>query len=273
MIEFAPNPTGPAHLGSLRTYAAAWRLARDSGLPLCIRFDHQKHVIPKTAINGGSSPAWGSHLLGDLAAVGMPPDRVYYNDVEMFVDRVDERECIVEDNPLFIPGAFLSLSDARLVRIEKFAFFDMEPTQYESDMPDAWRHGGDVPMLTSYAGLPVYAYEVGGRWLISDYVSSLLYAKLRGVTTIVRSRLSDKIGLAQSVCAVRLGIATLPSVERLAVVVGDEGALSKSALGIGAEGTVAWALERCGPDALREAVLASLDGDDRPIIHFGEILP
>jgi glutamyl/glutaminyl-tRNA synthetase len=39
MIEFCPNATGPAHLGTLRSYALAWQHARQRHVPLLVWFE------------------------------------------------------------------------------------------------------------------------------------------------------------------------------------------------------------------------------------------
>lgn len=39
MYQFAPNPSGPMHLGGLRTYFVGWKAAKENSKPMSIRFD------------------------------------------------------------------------------------------------------------------------------------------------------------------------------------------------------------------------------------------
>jgi glutamyl-tRNA synthetase len=64
--RFAPSPTGPLHLGNLRTALVAWLFARSTGRRFVIRMeDLDRHT---------SSPEWAARQLADLAELGLDWD-------------------------------------------------------------------------------------------------------------------------------------------------------------------------------------------------------
>lgn len=64
--RFAPSPTGPLHLGNLRTALVAWLFARRSGRRFVVRMeDLDRHT---------SSREWEERQLADLAALGLDWD-------------------------------------------------------------------------------------------------------------------------------------------------------------------------------------------------------
>lgn len=65
--RFAPSPTGPLHLGNLRTAVLAWVAARAAGLEFLIRIEDLLQ-IPE-------SDRWERSHLADLAALGITSDR------------------------------------------------------------------------------------------------------------------------------------------------------------------------------------------------------
>jgi len=64
--RFAPSPTGPLHLGNLRTAIAAYLAARASGLGFVVRMEDLDQVT--------SSVTHEERQLADLAALGVHPD-------------------------------------------------------------------------------------------------------------------------------------------------------------------------------------------------------
>ena len=64
--RFAPSPTGPLHLGNLRTALAAWLVARSAGERFVVRMEDLDRVT--------SSPAHEARQLADLAAIGLDWD-------------------------------------------------------------------------------------------------------------------------------------------------------------------------------------------------------
>jgi glutamyl-tRNA synthetase len=64
--RFAPSPTGPLHLGGLRTALAAWLLARHAGARFLVRIED---LDPQR-----SRPAFERGQLDDLAALGLDWD-------------------------------------------------------------------------------------------------------------------------------------------------------------------------------------------------------
>lgn len=64
--RFAPSPTGPLHVGNLRTAVLAWLFARSSGAPFLLRIDDLDR--------GGSRDEHVRSHLADLAALGIEGD-------------------------------------------------------------------------------------------------------------------------------------------------------------------------------------------------------
>ncbi|HJR26020.1 MAG TPA: glutamate--tRNA ligase family protein, partial [Acidimicrobiales bacterium] len=65
--RFAPSPTGPLHLGNLRTAVVAWLFARSAGDPFLLRVeDLQPHP---------DSRRLEAEQLADLRALGLDWDR------------------------------------------------------------------------------------------------------------------------------------------------------------------------------------------------------
>lgn len=78
--RFAPSPTGPLHLGSLRTALLAWLSARSRGGAFLVRFEDLDQAT--------SSPRWAEEQLADLAAIGLDWDGTPVVQSERF-DRYD----------------------------------------------------------------------------------------------------------------------------------------------------------------------------------------
>lgn len=64
--RFAPSPTGPLHLGNLRTALLAWLFARSAGSPFLVRVEDLDRVASREAIE--------RRQLEDLAALGLDWD-------------------------------------------------------------------------------------------------------------------------------------------------------------------------------------------------------
>ncbi|HLI60186.1 MAG TPA: glutamate--tRNA ligase family protein, partial [Solirubrobacteraceae bacterium] len=64
--RFAPSPTGPLHLGSLRTALVAWLFARKASSRFLVRIED---LDPQR-----SRREWEQHQLRDLRALGIDWD-------------------------------------------------------------------------------------------------------------------------------------------------------------------------------------------------------
>jgi glutamyl-tRNA synthetase len=74
--RFAPSPTGPLHLGNLRTALLAWLFARSAGGRFVVRMEDLDRVT--------SSPAHEKAQLADLAALGLDWDGEVIRQSERF---------------------------------------------------------------------------------------------------------------------------------------------------------------------------------------------
>jgi glutamyl-tRNA synthetase len=82
--RFAPSPTGPLHVGNLRTAMAAWLLARSTGRAFVVRMEDLDRVT--------SSAEWAAHQLAQLAAVGIDWD----GEVVAQSDRFDRHHAAID---------------------------------------------------------------------------------------------------------------------------------------------------------------------------------
>jgi glutamyl-tRNA synthetase len=74
--RFAPSPTGPLHLGSLRTALVAWLFARRAGSRFLVRIED---LDPQR-----SRPEWEERQLADLRALGIDWDGTTVRQSERF---------------------------------------------------------------------------------------------------------------------------------------------------------------------------------------------
>jgi glutamyl-tRNA synthetase len=74
--RFAPSPTGPLHLGNLRTAVLAWLFARSAGSRFLVRMEDLDRVT--------SSPEHERRQLDDLAALGLDWDGTVVRQSERF---------------------------------------------------------------------------------------------------------------------------------------------------------------------------------------------
>ena len=58
--RFAPSPTGPLHLGNLRTALLAWLLARAAGARFLVRIEEERVPLVGSEV-GGRLPAQSDH--------------------------------------------------------------------------------------------------------------------------------------------------------------------------------------------------------------------
>ena len=82
--RYAPSPTGPLHVGNLRTAVLAWLFARSTGSPFLLRIDDLDRVASR-------EEHVRSHL-GDLAALGVDWD----GEVLRQSDRFDRYEAAID---------------------------------------------------------------------------------------------------------------------------------------------------------------------------------
>ena len=262
MIEFAPNPSGPAHLGTARTYLAAWLLAKERGETMSVRFDGDALAVGLGGVGHELSEVWADTFLNELQVLGVPPDRQTYLGKEhlMLIDRPRE------DLPI-VPWPRPSVVEAG------WSHLSSEDVETIDSNPDEWLPGGEVPMWLNPAEevLP-YAFLVRGVWTVSPAISHMLYCHLRGVTAVVRSLISQRLSVTERLFAERLSIPLSYEVIHHAVVVTDEGALSKHRLQAADPGTLNWAIREHGPEFVRSALERSLREDGRDIIPYAELL-
>src|SRR3954468_17672638 len=75
--RFAPSPTGPLHVGNLRTALLAWLLARSSA-------DARFLIRVEDLDRANSTPSKEAQQLADLARIGLDWDRPVVRQSERF---------------------------------------------------------------------------------------------------------------------------------------------------------------------------------------------
>ena len=91
--RFAPSPTGPLHLGNLRTALVAWLFARSAGSPFLVRVEDLDPVA--------SREQWIEQHLADLAAIGLDWDGVVVRQSERRSAHVAAVERLRDDGLLY----------------------------------------------------------------------------------------------------------------------------------------------------------------------------
>lgn len=260
MIEFSPNPTGPSHLGTIRTYIAAWDIAKERGQRLSVRFDGEMLTLPLVGGHGRTpSKAWAELFLGETYVLGMPPDAwIYLEDSDLVT--VDVFREGVETKPWPNPS----------VMIDEFAYIKSGPIAMNDTTVSNWKAEGQVPILNldGDSTFPYAFHKRDGKWIMSPVASHMMISHFRGVKTIVRSLISERVTSTEIKFASDLGMPMEYEAIHHAVIVNDEGALSKSRLETGDPGTLGWAVGEYGMDEVKRCLQKSLLEDDRPIIHY-----
>ncbi len=269
MIEIAPNPSGPAHIGTLRTYAKAWRLADERGEQLFCRFDAH-NIVPASHRN----LLWATRFLEELKELDMLPDGWEYlsrpERVNVLPEWADVRSVLWGHDQNGVPMADGPMTD--------IAYYP-EPVPeitLPSDEPTAYRAGEPDPMVKYDASCPCWYYfgvRSGEGWLIDESLVALQRMHFRGVTTIVRSSLSIFLRHYLELPARKFFGYNMPETIKVDVVCDNAGALSKHRLGAGDPGTIRYSLDAIGADKLRDVIMLSLDSNDEGIArHWREIV-
>ena len=248
MIEFCPNATGPAHLGTLRTYAVAWHEARKLDEPLLLLFEVFAH-------NPHADDVWATQFLRELGDLDLRPDFVDYFREPAVLPGVPSWSHVIDGNAYFPSGA-------------------------EGDVPNpdpqTWT-GPEVPLKPlvyppDIRGTGFAQVQDDGRWVLHAPCSLNAWRVFTGVTGVVRSAISAFIAICYDRPIEQHFGVRAPRVIDTGVVVHDAGALSKHMLEPGSPGTVQWAIEEYGAEHVRASVLHSAAQDNRQIIPFPEVL-
>lgn len=252
MIEFAPNLTGPWHIGSLRTYAVAYIHAKEKRLPLSIRFDADD---PYTKIY-----QYDYHLISEtldiLKKLNMSPDIVEHNTNVMVVssvpsdleikrtpDGIADYCCIpteLNDKHLYYSYSLSECFDSSGNIIQ-----NVKPSIKEEDL-HSWVPGH-------------YAFKLSHLdiWSIFSVFTRFLSMNLRGVSTITRGINLDYVnGSAEKYYVKYFNLKEISPLYT-SIVFSQGGMLSKHNLQKKEYGTVQWAIDKYGVDYVRDTILES----------------
>lgn len=233
--RFAPSPTGPLHLGNLRTALVSWLVARAHGGEWIVRMEDLDRAT--------SSPDHETTQLADLAALGMVPDGDVVRQSDRFhlhhaaihrlheLDRVYECYCTRREireaaraphgDDLPYPGTCRHLTPAQrdahrtagrrpALRLrtdgERFAWHDLVAGPSEGGVDDV--------VLQRNDGVPAYNLAV----VVDDALQGVTHV-VRGddlLTSTPRQRLLQQLlGLPEPVYA-HVPLVLAPTGERLA---------------------------------------------------------
>jgi len=228
--RFAPSPTGPLHVGNLRTALAASALARSSGGDFVIRFEdldrvtssrdiatQQLHDLASVGVVSHSQPAFQSERfsvyedhINRLAALGLA--------YECFCSRKEIREAAhaPHGNHMLYPGTCRDLSESEREkrRAERSPALRLRSSREDVRFVDRVLGdcGGAVDdvVLRRNDGVPAYNLAV----VVDD--------ELQGITEVVRG--DDLVGVTPSQIHLQqlLGFST-PTYCHVPLVVGTDG--------------------------------------------------
>ena len=102
-------------------------------------------------------------------------------------------------------------------------------------------------------------------WLLGESIVALIHMQARGVSTVVRSRLSMYIRDHFEYPASKWLGYRMPEVLYTGIVTKDGLALKKTTMRVGGEGTVRQTIDQYGARHVREAVCRSTEADDETI--------
>lgn len=270
--RFAPSPTGPLHVGNLRTAVLAWLLARSAGEPFLVRMEDLDRVT--------SSREHEAQQLADLAALGLDwddpvvrqSDRFAHYDAaidelaargltyECFCSRREVREAVRAPHGPGVgyPGTCrdLTAADRAARRRDRPAAIRLRapagPVTVDDGLAGPYTAEPDDVVLRRGDGVPAYNLAV----VVDD--------ALQGVTDVVRG--DDLLASTPGHVALQrlLGLPT-PGYVHVPLVVGPDGVrLAKR------HGAVTLADIDAPADVVRRVLLTSLGVDpDHPLDDFG----
>lgn len=258
MIEFAPNPSGPAHLGTLRTYAVAWIEARKLGMPLFVRFDAQE--MDHLTIHEN----WKGSFLRELRELDMQPDGWEYLSEEVNLGALPDWAEIIEQDKLDL-ACYPKPIHARRLPSANSALWHME-----QGIPYEWF--GRTPeevKLNSFA-----VRKLGeSKWTLQPWVPRVMHMHLRGAKFVVRALNVSFVRPYLEQPAKKWFGFKLPQEIMTGVVVADTGALRKTCLKPYDAGTIDWALREIGASELRSKIIESASDPNAPsMISISDIL-
>lgn len=263
MIEFAPNPSGPAHLGTLHSYAVAWLESRRANVPLHVRFDANQPILPA---GYAFSPDWANGFMSQLALLELWPEGFSYVTDTLSVGLPPEwarRQQVISPSSGMV-REYLSFPE------------EVAPASLPAVDGRLYRAGQPIPMQEFPRGEKnelAFAEKANGTWLYICFVVNLIHGHLRGVKKIVRGLPLTFLRQYNEEPAGRWFRLNLPDVVYCPVVAGDDGALRKSTLREGDEGTISHAIHTYGVDHVRSRILASAEvSDPAVVIHWRNLL-
>ncbi len=255
MVEFAPNASGPAHIGTLRSYLAAWTMAKKTNQPLCLRFDM------------GQQPAsnrWANEFLKELTLMEISPDRVCRHDTTMAINFASPEWITILSEQLF-DGSWTEVACYEKLR---------PPFNGPSWDPADYRPGQPIPLsVNATDDIGGFAGRAeGGGWSLISTSMAVIQMQLRQTKTIFRSSLSGYIRYyGEEQFAEHFGF-LLPQEIETSVIATDDAALSKSNLKPCDPGTVGHALETLGPELLRDRVEHHIAIAPLGVYHWQEVI-
>lgn len=248
MIEFAPNPSGPMHIGNLRTYAAAYWESVKTGEHLSIRFDDNACLG-----NPHNDMYWATDMLITLDKLNMSPDSWFYNTEKMHINSLPNfvKTITVDTNWDYalinepIPDrSYISsnLSDLFAKEVD----VDNIPKLHVKDHP---------PSI--YWGMYAVRCNTVPTWKLSTQLVNVIGMQLRGVKKIVRAVDLLYVRDAHERLYNQYLNYSIPEVIYTSFVMSQNTIMAKHRLKKGDYGTVEWAIAKYGIEKVKEIILES----------------
>lgn len=236
-------------MGTLRTYAIAWLLAKSRGEKLFVRFDAHNLVA--------ASPRerrWAIDFLDELRDLEMSPDHWEYLETKGRAVVIPEW-AILKYIPWGHDANGIPIADGPKTHIAYYPspvtprmLPSSEPADYPAGDPMTWK-------IEESPSWGYFAVRDGNEWAIDETLVCVQQMAARCTSTIVRSHLSAFLRPYMEAPAAEWFGYRLPEVFYCDVVCDGERALSKHRLKPGDPGTVAYSMERLGPAELRRRIL------------------
>lgn len=301
MYQFAPNPSGPMHLGGLRTYYTGYKLAKKNGKKMSIRFDDVS-LYPEEGY-----PSIKEHLLV-LEQLGLSPDVFYRearSEANFTLQSVDRSKvCIIDayymfddeagtfrDNiaagygtlvteeckeSLHTPKRKVIPAEIAIMKATPYPGINIEcgkfdPVEYYPDPYWSEERPNNKACLYTLHNL-AYRYDGSKGWHIPHHVWQVMKIAMQGVTYMVR-------GIN---AALLHPINEVPTFDYFGMKGYDQvvcGLLEENDVAIrktksmpGDKYTVQWAINTYGKDKVIDMLDYSIENDKRAHIPIEEFL-
>lgn len=264
MIEFAPNPTGPMHIGNLRTYAAAYLEAQKTGKHISIRFDENTFIQNAAPY----SHYWSTEMLNILQELKMQPNTWYHNRRKIKIEGLPQCVRVINSNKQDWDIAIIKdqIPDKKYMSMVLFSYYVYSKDATQPLDPSREIDINDPPMLpisSFMSPLCWGAYAIRDKsegqyqWYATPQLANVIGMIARGVDTIVRGIDLLYINEAMEQLYAKYFGYNIPEVLYSSLILSEKTLLTKHLLKENGYGTCRWAINKYGAAKVRDIILDS----------------